>query len=155
MLVDRHGSAVRTFLRRVCVDADEAEDLAQETFLTAWTTLRRLDTPEKFRSWVMGIAWRKSKMAARSAVRRRKREQDWRESEVQQQHQAAPERALALRQALAEIAPEPRAALALCLGAGLTHDEAAKALELPVGTVKSHIARGRQRLVALLGADDD
>ncbi len=158
-LVDRHGAAVRTFLRRVCIDASEADDLAQIAFLTAWSSLRTLRSPERFRSWVMGIAWRKAKSAARTAGRRRAREAEWHEHQHQHQESApqppAAEKAIALRQAMAQLAPEPRAALALCLGAGLSHSEAAKTLGLPLGTVKSHITRGRSQLATLLGVDDE
>ncbi|MBL8531129.1 MAG: RNA polymerase sigma factor SigM, partial [Hyphomonadaceae bacterium] len=47
--------------------------------------------------------------------------------------------------------PDQRAVLALCLGQEFTHAEAAEALGLPLGTVKSHVARGRTRLQAALG----
>jgi RNA polymerase sigma-70 factor (ECF subfamily) len=57
---------------------------------------------------------------------------------------------LSLQQAMSQLAPEQRAAVALCLGAEFSHAEAAQVLGLPVGTVKSHVSRGRQRLRGLL-----
>lgn len=154
-LVDAHGQAVRNFLRRVCTHTDEADDLAQEAFLTAWTKLARLKDPSKFQSWVMGIAWRKAKTRTRSAARSRARETEWAEAGEANISRPDPDKAIALRQALAELAPDARAALALCLGTGLSHGEAADVLSLPLGTVKSHITRGRARLAEILGVHDE
>jgi RNA polymerase sigma-70 factor (ECF subfamily) len=50
-----------------------------------------------------------------------------------------------------ELPDDQRAALALCLGQDFTHAEAAEILKLPLGTVKSHVTRGRARLQAALG----
>jgi RNA polymerase sigma-70 factor (ECF subfamily) len=58
---------------------------------------------------------------------------------------------LALRRAMDELPDDQRAALALCLGQDFTHAEAAEILKLPLGTVKSHVTRGRARLQAALG----
>jgi len=154
-LVDAHGQAVRNFLRRVCTHTDEADDLAQEAFLTAWTKLPRLKDPAKFQSWVMGIAWRKAKTRTRSIARSRARETAWMDDGESSPGASDPDKALALRQAMAALAPEPRAAVALCLGAGMSHGEAAAVLSLPLGTVKSHITRGRAQLAAILGVHDE
>ena len=62
----------------------------------------------------------------------------------------AAEDRLGLEQALADLSPDQKAAVVLCLGEGWTHGEAAAALGLPLGTVKSHVARGRDRLLAAL-----
>jgi RNA polymerase sigma-70 factor (ECF subfamily) len=50
-----------------------------------------------------------------------------------------------------DLPEDQRAVLALCLGQDFTHMEAAEVLKLPLGTVKSHVARGRARLQAALG----
>ncbi len=153
-LVDRHGQAVRTFMRRVCVNADEADDLAQDAFLSAWMSLRRLKEPDRFLSWLMGIAWRKAKTRARSAARTRARETAWQDGHPGSTSGNA-ELALALNQALGQLSPDQRAAVALCLGGGWTHPEAATALDMPLGTLKSHVSRGRARLAEILGEDDE
>ena len=62
---------------------------------------------------------------------------------------------LSLAAAMAELAPDVRACVALCLADGWSHGEAAIALGLPLGTVKSHVARGRARLLKALGGTDD
>lgn len=56
-----------------------------------------------------------------------------------------------LARALETLTPDQRAVVALCLGAGLSHRETAEVLDLPLGTVKSHVERGRSKLMTLLG----
>jgi RNA polymerase sigma-70 factor (ECF subfamily) len=58
---------------------------------------------------------------------------------------------MALEAAMAQLPPDQRAAVALCLAQGWTHAEAAEALDLPLGTIKSHVARGRDKLLSVLG----
>jgi RNA polymerase sigma-70 factor (ECF subfamily) len=60
----------------------------------------------------------------------------------------------ALRRAMSALPVDQRAAVALCLAADFSHAEAADALNLPLGTVKSHVARGRAKLLELMGGSD-
>lgn len=153
-LVDRHQQSVRSFLRRVCGHAADADDLAQDTFLAAWTSLRTLKNPEQLKAWLFSIAWRKAKGMARSAVRARSRDTAW--SEMQDQvTDTQTEMNIALSQAMAQLTDDQRAAIALCLAGGWSHGDAAGVLDLPLGTVKSHVTRGRARLVEILGVEDD
>jgi RNA polymerase sigma-70 factor (ECF subfamily) len=62
---------------------------------------------------------------------------------------------MTLEAAMKELPIDQRACVALCLGADFTHSEAAQALDLPLGTVKSHVQRGRARLLLALGVVDD
>lgn len=153
-LVDRHQQAVRSFLRRVCGNEADADDMAQETFLAAWTALRTLKSAEQLRTWLFGIAWRKAKSMARSAARSRQRETAWQEERPDSLDPRA-EMGLAMQQALAQLAPDQRAAVALCLAGGWSHGDAATVLDMPLGTVKSHVNRGRARLVEILGVGDE
>ncbi|HYE46993.1 MAG TPA: RNA polymerase sigma factor [Caulobacter sp.] len=147
-LVALHGPALRGFLRRAH-GWTEADDIAQETFVAAWSGLDRLRDDAGFRPWLFGIAWRKAQTAGRSAVRAARRDGDW-VAEPAAEAMGAEDR-MALEAALAELPPDQRAAVTLCLGEGWTHAEAAQALRLPLGTVKSHVTRGRDRLLARLG----
>ena len=52
---------------------------------------------------------------------------------------------------LGDLTPAQRAALTLCFAMGFSHEEAAAALAMPLGTVKSHVNRGREKLAAMLG----
>ena len=153
-LVDRHQQAVRAFLRRACGDWAMADDLAQESFLTAWDRIGRLKAGASVRAWLCGIAYRKHLTARRSAVRSRIRERAY-EADRPADGGGRPEDRLALEAAMAELPADQRACVALCLAADFSHAEAAEALALPLGTVKSHVTRGRARLLSMLGVEDD
>lgn len=146
-LVDRHQQAVRTFLRGMTA-YDDTEDLAQDTFLAVWTHARGY-RGGNVRAWLFSIAWRKAKGAQRSWFRRRRRDTEYHEAPPRTRDLSAEDR-LAVRQALATLPLAQRAAVVLSFGCGLTHSEAAEALGIPLGTVKSHILRGRDRLRAAL-----
>lgn len=149
-LVDRYQQPVRLFLRRVCVNPADADDIAQDAFLTAWSKLRTLRESEQFKSWLFSLAWNKARMAARTAVRGRERDTAW-QGERSDTAEPQTEMAIALNQALSQLQEDQRAAVALCLAGGWSHADAARILEMPLGTVKSHVLRGRQRLETILG----
>lgn len=154
-LVERHQAVVRGFLRRTLGGGwAEADDVAQETFLAAWRTLRSLKDPAGVRSWLLGIAWRRAQDRIRSSRRAAARDAAWLD-EAETPAGISNEDRMALADAMAELPPDVRACVALCLADGLSHGEASLALGLPLGTVKSHVARGRARLLKALGGSDD
>lgn len=154
-LVERHQAAVRAFLRRVMGAArTEADDVAQDAFVSAWSSLRSLRDPAGFRAWLCGIAWRKAQDRLRSTRRAAVRDAAWLQT-VETPPGVDPRERAALTAALADLPPDVRACVALCLADGWSNVEAAAALGLPLGTVKSHIARGRARLLSALGGSDD
>ncbi len=154
-LVERHQPMVRAFLRRTLGGRrDEADDVAQETFLTAWSSLRSLKEPAGVRAWLCGIAWRKARDRMRGRARSAARDGAWLEASEAPPGISAEDR-MAMAQAMAELKPDERACVSLCLADGFSHAEAAMALGLPLGTVKSHVTRGRGRLLAALGGSDD
>ncbi len=155
-LVDMHQHAVRGFLARTVQSRDLADDLAQETFVVAWSRIAHFQARSSFRSWLCAIAYRKALSHTRSALRTRRRETESRQT-VPPPHAALQlDAQIDLTAALGRLPPEQRAALALCYGASFSHAEAAAVLGLPLGTVKSHVSRGRARLLELLRiADDD
>jgi RNA polymerase sigma-70 factor (ECF subfamily) len=150
-IVERHQGAVRSFLRRLTGNHAEADDLAQETFIAAWAQLGRFRGESSLRAWLCGIAYAKARDASRSGGRRLSREAA-----------SAPDEPagcdaglkLDLNRALQTLAVDERAAVALCLGGGFSHGEAAEALGIPLGTIKSHVQRGRAKLMTLLGDGD-
>ncbi len=152
-LVERHQQPVRAFLRRACGDWAEADDLAQQTFLTAWLRIGRLKAGASVRSWLCGIGYNKHLTAVRSGSRDRVREASYEAEREPPQGPDAADR-MALEAAMAELPAEQRACVALCLAADFSHTEAAEALGLPLGTVKSHVMRGRARLLQALGGPD-
>ena len=155
-LVRRHQPLVRGFLRRMLGGArqlgdDLADDLAQETFIKAYRSLRAFRGDAAFSSWLCAIATNE----LRAEWRRRKRHADFLEDEPHEASAAdargnAPATAIEIDAALARLPEAQRAALVLCFEHGLTHEEAAAALACPLGTLKSHIARGKARLRAWL-----
>lgn len=153
-LVERHQQALRGFLRRACGDWAQADDLAQETFLAAWSRIGRLRAGASVRAWLCGIGYNKHLTAVRSAVRERARSEVY-EADRDETIDAPAEDKLALGRAMAELPADQRACVALCLAADFSHAEAAEALDMPLGTVKSHVSRGRARLLLALGVCDD
>lgn len=155
-LVERHQAAVRAFLRRALGRGwAEADDVAQDAFLAAWRSLRSLRDPSGVRAWLCGIAWRKAQDRIRGARRGAARDNVWLETAAPPAGVSHEDR-LSMAAAMADLPPDVRACVALCLADGWSHGEASVALGLPLGTVKSHVARGRARLLAALkGSDDD
>jgi RNA polymerase sigma-70 factor (ECF subfamily) len=150
-LMQAHQQGVRGFLRRACGNADEADDLAQETFLSAWERLAQFRGESSLRSWLCGIAYKKMLASRRSSSRAKARDHAY---FAESDQVAAPgdlSMNVPLQKAMAALPVDQRACVALCLAGGYSHAEAAEALAMPLGTVKSHVNRGRERLLAALG----
>ena len=152
-LVRRHQGVVRGFLRRMQgATGDFADDLAQETFLKAHRSLAAFRGEATFVAWLCGIAANE----LRAEWRRRKRRAEFLEESAREflpaEVREGGDRDLEV--ALAQLPETQRAALALCFEHGLTHEEAATVLRCPIGTLKSHVARGKQRLRELLDPGD-
>ena len=120
---------MRAFLRRLCGNAAEADDLAQETFVFAWENLHRFDSARDFRPWLFGIAWRKYREKRRGWRRLLARETAYVQSRETVAH-GDPGLKLDLEAACAALPADQRAAILLCLGLDFTHQEAAEALAL-------------------------
>src|SRR5678815_2621185 len=140
-LVDRHQQAIRTFLRRLLGNDADADDMAQETFLAAWTHARSFRDEGDVRSWLCGIAWRKARSAQRSWFRRSARDTTHHNLSSGVTGGAMLEDQLAVRAALQALPLEQRAAVTLCLVFEFSHSEAAEILGMALGTVKSHVLR--------------
>ena len=154
-LVRRHQNGVRGFLRRIVFEPSFADDLAQETFLKAWQNLSQWrgagGEGGSFKGWLFSIAWNKANDARKSQGRSLRRDNVWSQ---EQDGPPDPENAsrvrLDLDRVLQALTPEQKLVVSLCYGAGLSHSEAAQALNMPLGTVKSHAVRGRDRAIELL-----
>ena len=153
-LVAEHQQAVRAFVRRLAATPHDADDLAQEAFVTAWASLHKLRDGVSFRTFVCGIAYRKALNDHRRFNRSSARETEW--SGLQDTSRASTiDTKLTVQAALASLPLDQRAAVSLCVAADYSHAEAAEILGLPLGTIKSHILKGRAKLNALLGVTDD
>jgi RNA polymerase sigma-70 factor (ECF subfamily) len=156
VLFDRHGEAVRAFCARRTGSTDAAEDLVSIVFLEAW---RRRDDVGLVDSnalpWLYGIARRTMHHRWRTALRHRRALDRLASAPATPDHadevagRLDDERHLTrLRAALARLKPPDRDVLVLCVWQGLTYAEAAVALGVPVGTVRSRLSRARARLEA-------
>jgi RNA polymerase sigma-70 factor (ECF subfamily) len=159
-LVRRHQAPVRGFLRAVCYDRSAIDDLAQETFLRAIKHAGRFDPKYPMRGWLLTIARRLSINHGQKQKRRRPAagiEPDQLQtnttqgpsSNLEQQEQQALTRD-AVHAAMGRLSEPQRVTIAMHYQQGLPLDQIATALEMPVGTVKSHLHRGRQRMKELL-----
>ena len=147
-LVRRHGSSVRGLLRRMGAPASEADDVAQDAFLIAFERIGEFRGQGTFAAWVR-------KIGARQYLRRLQREK--RIASLVGAEEGAEVLAVSdavgridLDGALRALSPAERICVSMCYGAGLSHAEAADALNLPLGTVKSHVKRGLDKLRARL-----
>jgi len=151
-LIDRHQQAVRSFLRGLTANPSDADDIAQETLLAAWNQAKSFRGQGSVRSWLFSIAWRKAKGSQRGWFRAARRDAAYHEfSSGQEAQETHAEDRLAVRQALLSLPLDQRAAVVLCLGNEYTHGEAAEMLGMPLGTVKSYVLRGREKLRGILG----
>ncbi|MCR5880277.1 RNA polymerase sigma factor [Phenylobacterium sp. J367] len=144
-LVRRHGSAVRGLLRRMGAQAAEADDVAQDAFLAGFERIAEFRGEGAFVGWI-------KKIAARLYLRRLQRERrlgifsaEGNEADLEV-HDADADGRIDLDEALKGLGASERMCVSLCFGAGLSHAEAAEALNLPLGTVKSHVKRGLDKL---------
>lgn len=150
-LVRRHQSSVRSLLRRLtCGDLARADDLAQECFLRAYRGLAGFRGGARFSSWLYRIAYNvflSDRGGGDIGTR----------ADNQQVATAAADPTSAmlchdLDQALRTLDPAERLAVLLSYKAGATHEEIASILGCPLGTAKTHVLRGRQRLRQHLSA---
>lgn len=152
LLVDANQAPVRAFLRRLSGSNADADDISQEAFARVWEILDRFDGTARLRTFICGVAFQFWRRNRRASARRQVREDAY--ADLADTHTEPPQRVaarLALRRAMEALPEDQRAVLALCLGQEFSHAEAAEALGLPLGTVKSHVTRGRARLQEALG----
>lgn len=152
-LVRRHGTSVRALVRRMGADPATADDVAQDAFIAAFERIAEFRGEGAFAAWVRRIA-------ARLYVKRVKKRMDGAfTAELDEAeglggpgegHAAAK---IDLDGALQGLSAPERICVSLCYGAGLTHVEMAEVLNAPLGTVKSHVKRGLEKLRRRLGAD--
>lgn len=156
-LVRRHQGMVRAQLRRLLRgDAAAADDLAQETFLLAWKKLGQFRGDAQFSTWLYRIAY--------SCFLQARRRSSWIENRTQedavdelQAPMDATDLKLDLARAMRHLSDAEQMVLLHCVQLGLSHEEAAYVLDMPLGTVKTHALRGktklRQRMTAWQGTN--
>jgi RNA polymerase sigma factor (sigma-70 family) len=146
LLVRQHQSQLRGFLRRLTRgDHALADDLAQETFLEAWRKIAQFRGEGSFAGWLMRIGWSRYLMTARQRKLEPLEEQNDLPSSDADSHVR-----LDLEKAMAQLSAPERAALTVCYALGYSNEEGADILAMPLGTLKSHVARGREKLRRML-----
>ncbi|MGD0143662.1 MAG: sigma-70 family RNA polymerase sigma factor [Rhizomicrobium sp.] len=148
-LVRIHQGKLRAFLRRMSRgDHALADDLAQDTFLEAYRKMGQFRAEGSFAAWLFQIGYSRYLMHAR----KHKLEPLEEPLESLRQSETAFHAKLDLETALAKLVPARRAALTLCFSQGYSHEEAAEIMGVPLGTLKSHVLRGREEIQTMLSA---
>jgi RNA polymerase sigma-70 factor (ECF subfamily) len=127
-----------------------ADDLTQETFLRAWRSLSRYRAQASVRTWILAIARNTAIDALRAAGRRPATV-----VLVGDPGEAAPDPAgvVTTERLLAGLDPDRRLAVFLTQLLGLSYAEAAQICGVPIGTIRSRVARAREELAGDLGAE--
>lgn len=150
-LVRQHQSRLRGFLLRMTKgNGALADDLAQETFLEAFRKIGQYGTGSFF-GWLCAIAYSRYLMEARKRKLESLDETVDIPDDIPEAQLASAVR-IDLEKAMTRLSPPQRAALTLCFALGLSNEEAALAMKVPLGTLKSHVNRGRERLAGMLAA---
>jgi RNA polymerase sigma-70 factor (ECF subfamily) len=163
-LYDRYGDLVYSTALRVLHDRQLAEDVTQEVFARVWRSPGSYVAERgRFLTWLVSVTRNRAVDEVRSRGRRQRHES----ASPEEQERELPagegndplvsaelaEQAHAVREALAEIPPEQREAIELAYFGGLTQQEIAVTLAQPLGTVKTRIRLGMQKLRALLAGN--
>lgn len=146
-LVERHGAAVLRVCRAVLGDPHEADDAFQATFLVLARRSRSIRDREAVGAWLRGVAYRVAGCALAARIRRTAHEQAAARTAGRSPIPDEPKDWVPmLREEIAGLPEKFRLPLVLCYLDGLNQDEVARRLGWPIGTVRSRLARGRDRL---------
>jgi RNA polymerase sigma factor (sigma-70 family) len=149
-LLERHGPVVLHACRSILRDEHDAEDAFQATFLVLVRKARSLWVRDSLGPWLHQVAYRAARCSRSAASRRTAHERGAAEAALARRDPRAAEDceqlAAAMHEEIERMPERYRAPLVLCDLEGRTHEQAARHLGCPVGTVKSRLARGRQQL---------
>ncbi len=162
-LVSLHKATLYRFLRHYVGDADDAYDLLQETFISAWLALRRYDPERAFASWLRAIALNKCRdFGRRRAVRLRllallgAEPRPWYDpvDEIRTDPERIREQRLQrLDQAITTLPRHYKEPLLLTLVSGLTQQQTARELHTSPKAIEMRLRRARERLRAALASE--
>ena len=157
-IIKEHGSAVRQVIKSVTNEHNE--DLEQEVYLRVYKNSEKYTPTGSFKSWICTIARNISKDYLKSAVFRNERpaeeEDDYKIISIKDR-KASPEnefiakqRQKKISQAINDLKPKLKEVIVLCEIEGLSYEQIAKKLEVPIGTVKSRIYNAKKELAEKL-----
>jgi len=145
-LVERHGPMVLRVCRGVLADPHDADDAFQAVFLVLVARARSLWVRDSLGPWLHQVALRTASAARASAARRRRFERSAAATREASRAEGDGEAGRILHEEVDRLPDRYRAPVVLCDLGGRTHEQAARHLGWPVGTVKSRLARARDRL---------
>jgi RNA polymerase sigma factor (sigma-70 family) len=150
-LVSLHGPMVLGVCRRILRDEHDVEDAFQATFLVLVRRAGAIRRGDLVGHWLYGVAHRVAVRARAQAARRRVHEPAGLDIDGMRASQSLGEESrhdlrMVLDEELARLPTSLRAPVVLCYLEGLTHEQAAQRLRWPVGTIRSRLARARDRL---------
>jgi RNA polymerase sigma-70 factor (ECF subfamily) len=153
-LVRRHQSQIRNFLRKLTRDIDAADDLAQETFLHAWDKMHTFVGHGTFIGWLLKVSYTTFLQAKRKSKRYDEILQQNAADSDSAQHAPKTDEITDLDKFLAVLTVEERAVMIMSYACGMSHREIGDATDLPIGTVKSIIFRGKEKIRHGFGIED-
>ena len=156
-LYDRYSSTIYALLLRILSNADDAQEVLQETFVKAWTSAKMFDAVRGSEAaWLISIARSRGIDRLRSRKTRFEREDEagreisihssFAESSTGADHAIRSQKQTAVRGALAELPDAQRIALELAYFEGLSQSEIAARLSEPLGTIKTRMQLGMKKL---------
>ena len=151
-LVRRRQSWIRNLMQRCCGDRSLADDLSQQVFLQAWRKIRQLKDADKFASWLKQLAINEWLQYIRKNDVMRGAASD---EEITMSQQDKTSVAMDLDLAMAALPDPVRLCIILSYHARMSHTEIVDVTDMQLGTVKSHIQRGVQKLRQQLSAYQD
>lgn len=144
-LISLHQNQIRNYARRLTKgDLSLADDIAQETFISAFQKLNKYSAKGSFAGWLLTICYRHFLQQ----LRKYKPDQHDIECHIPVFDSIEPQ--IMIEQALRLISHEERSAITLHSTLGHSHLEIATIMQIPIGTVKSHITRGKNKIIDLL-----
>ncbi len=162
-IMRRHKTWLYQFIRRYVPDRDDAYDMLQESFVSAWNALSRYDTERPLRAWLRRIALNKCRdRARRLAVRKAALSLFgvsglWQGDRAMPVAESEPARGSALKRlesAIAALPAQLKEPLILTALEGLSHKEAGDILEISPKAVETRVYRAKKRLSEVLAPSD-
>lgn len=154
LLVKRYESYVFGLIVRQIGDPDLSQDCAQEVFVRVYKNLHRFKHQSLFSTWLTRIALNHSKSVLRARSRQRTKEQSaevlpW-GTESPESKILSSERVKKFQSALVKLPDTQREAIVLCGLQGMSYEEAALVMKIPVGTVRSRLHKARNMLKKMM-----
>lgn len=159
MLVRRHEKTIFNLVYRMLGDYDEAAEISQEVFLSAYRAVGQFRGDANFSTWLYRIALNHTSTRRKSLSRRQQRNVAIEDTEPARDPQPGPAESMEKKEirehvqhALNSLEPDDATVILLRDLQDIPYEEVARLLEIPVGTVKSRLHRARQALKSQLSS---